>query len=204
MIKGDRVTLVPVNDITMALIVKWHEDPWFDDVLSNECSPKSANDLRNFYAQFLPPAGRIFAATIVPLDGMDEKDKEKLDNKQKDMLAQPMQIGIIALTNIDMKNRKAEIFGGIGEPTLREKGYGIEGLGLMVKWARKELGLHRIYAYIKEHNQLAINSMKSAGFVLECMMKDATYQDGQFINKALMSSVPKELKDKNGNIYYAS
>ena len=204
MIKGERVYLMPFNDLSLLLVQKWHEDEWFDDVMSGERGPKSSVDIKNLYQGFMAPHGRLFVVCIKPSEIMDKASIDALNPSQKEKIDELIQVGVVALTNIDMKNRKAEIYGGIGDKTLREKGLGIDTIQVMVKWARKELGLHRIYAYVKEHNQIAINSIKTAGFTLECMMKDACYQDGKFINKAMLACTPKEIKDKAGNIYYAS
>lgn len=204
MIKGERVYLMPVTDLSMMLIAKWHEDEWFDDVMSGERGPKSVIDLKNMYQQFMPPYGRLFMGCIRPSEIMEAKDIAKLSDTQKVSSNELVQVGVVALANIDWKNRKAEIYGGIGETGLREKGLGIDAMRTIIHWARLELGLHRIYAYVKEHNQIAINSLKTAGFTLECMMKDAAYQDGKFINKALLAATPREMKDKQGNVYYGN
>jgi RimJ/RimL family protein N-acetyltransferase len=172
--------------------------------MSDEVGPKSIVDIQNIYKQFLPPQGRLFMGAIRPIDTMDPEATEKFDEAKKKELSELVQIGVVAFCNIDAKNKSAEIFGGIGYPEMREKGYGIDAMKTLIAWGRKELGLHRIYAYCREENKLAVNSLQTAGFTMECHMKDAVFHGGKFENKILLANTPKELKDKHGNIYYAS
>jgi len=190
-LKGEKVYLIPYDETSIGLLVKWHEDDVFDDVMSDERSPKSIIDIKNIYSRFLPPRGRLFIGAIKPIDELKDEEKQKLSPEKKKEMEKLIPIGIIALADIDWKNRKAELFGGIGFKEMRNKGYGIDAIKTILNWARKELGLHRIYAYVKAHNKIAINSLKTAGFKVECEMKDAIYQDGKFINKVLMANVPR-------------
>jgi RimJ/RimL family protein N-acetyltransferase len=172
MITGSKIVLLPYESSDYAKIVEWHKDPLFDDVMSDELRDKGETDIISFYQQFFPPNGRIFVGGIKKGSGYQR-------------------IGIVGLTNIDWKNRKAEIYGGIGPKDLRAQGYGIDAIETVVDWARKQLGLHRIYAIVKAHNEPAIRSLVEAGFRREGDMKDAHFQDGNFINKVMLASVPE-------------
>jgi len=59
----------------------------------------------------------------------------------------------------------------------------------MIDWASKQLQINRFYAYVKEHNTLAKNTLEKCGFILETIMKDDRFQDGEFKNTLLMSYV---------------
>jgi len=173
MIEGTKTYLVPYESSDYGLIVKWHKDPLFDDVMSDEVREKGETDIVPWYNQFFPPQGRIFM-------GMAKKGSKFV------------KIGVVALAHIDWKNRKAELFGGIGEKEYRASGHGIDAIETVVNWSRKQLGLHRIYAIVKAHNEPAIRSLSEAGFRREGDMKDAHFQDGNFINKVMMASVPEK------------
>jgi RimJ/RimL family protein N-acetyltransferase len=164
-VEGEEVDLKPFAEKILSDLFVWHEDPVFDEMTSSEIGPKSIVDLKNMYNQFMPPNGRLF--TVVKH-------------------GQVKPIGIVALANIDMKNRQAEIFGGIGLKETRNKGYGPESLRLMMNWGINQLGLQRIYAYVKANNQESCNMLVKAGFKKETEIKDAIYQNGSFSNRILM------------------
>lgn len=173
-IKGEKVELHPYEDRLNQLIFDWHKDESFDDFMSDERGPKCAKDLTAMYSRFMAPFGRLFVAVV-----------------------QGKPIGIVALGSIDMKNRKAEIFGGIGSSVDRKKGHGVEAFGLMMKWAYEQLALHKVYAYVKEHNKLAINTLKKCGMT-DNVLKDDTFQDGKFINVHLMYYIFDRKRGKRG------
>jgi len=176
MIKGKKVVLLPYASADWNLLEAWHQDPWFDDVMSDEIRGKDQSDIISMYKRFSPPNGRLFMGARI------SKNQEEI----------PVKIGMVAITNIDWKNRKAEIVGGIGPVDLRNKGYGIDAIETVVDWARRQLGLHRIYAIVKAHNEAAIKSLQAAGFKIEGAMKDAHFQDGNFINKVMLANTPEK------------
>lgn len=177
-ISGDKVVLTAFSDSILSDLYRWHQDEWFDDVMSDEVGPKSSVDLKQMYNPIMPPRGRLFVV------------KEKKEGNA---------IGIIALYNIDLVNRQAEIFGGIGDKKNRDKGYGAEALGLMIRWGVEQLGLHRIYANIKSHNKESINLLTKAGFKKESVQKDVIFQNGNFINKVIMSYTLNSILPSNIN-----
>ena len=186
MIMGDGIYLVPYTQETVALLMAWHNtDPWFDDVMSETPGPKSALDIQNIYNAFLPPKGRLFVGGI-----------------KKDEKGTVIPIGIVAFANIDHKNRCAEIYGGIGFESEREKGHGNKVIAAAMKWAREELGIHRIEAWVKSHNKMAVNTLVSCGFVIECEMKDKIFQGGKFKNMTLLANTGKAEIDVDDFVKY--
>jgi len=165
-IQGKNVDLIPFTQNILTHLFIWHDDPWFDDVMSAEVGPKSESDLKQMYNRFVAPIGRLFV--VAEHDTTDP-------------------IGIVAFGNIDLMVRQAEVFGGIGVLDKRDKGYGIEALTMMIDWGVGQLGLQRIYAIVKQHNQVCINMLTNAGFKKGAVTKNALYQGGKFVNTVAMN-----------------
>lgn len=169
-IKGKKIDLHPYDEGLIKFLFKWHNNDDFDDLMSDEVGPKSVLDIKSIYSKFMPEqGGRLFIAAT----------KEDV----------PKPIGVVALSDINLRHRKAQIWGGIGETVDRRKGYGNEGIELMIKWASNQFMINRFYAYVKEHNTLAKNTLEKCGFVLDAIIKDDVFQDGEFKNTLLMSFV---------------
>jgi RimJ/RimL family protein N-acetyltransferase len=67
----------------------------------------------------------------------------------------------------------------IGDPAERNKGFGGNALGLMLRFAFQELNLYRLSAIIGEDNPGAIRFFTRFGFVEEVRRRKALLRDGQ-------------------------
>src|SRR5690625_2219724 len=63
-----------------------------------------------------------------------------------------MPIGVLSLINIDFKNRNTECIIDIGEKEYWGKGYGKEGLKLLLDFAFYEMNLHRVSLIVFSFN----------------------------------------------------
>jgi RimJ/RimL family protein N-acetyltransferase len=68
---------------------------------------------------------------------------------------------------------------GIGDPNDRQRGFGSEALGLLLRFAFSELNLYRLSALIPAYNQAAIGLFHKLGFVDEVRRRLALERDGQ-------------------------
>lgn len=89
-------------------------------------------------------------------------------------------IGIVSLIHIDYKNQNAECIIDIGEKAFWGKGYGAEGLNLLLDYAFYELNLHRISLRVFSFNERAIRLYKKIGFELEGKSREALFRDGKW------------------------
>jgi len=161
-LEGDRVDLKPFTNNIIQFLFNWHRDPVFDSMMSQEVGPKSEYDIQTRYGSMVK-SGRVF---VVTEHGQD------------------IPVGIVCLINIDTINRKAEIYGGLGDK--RNQGLGAEALKMMVSWGVEQLGLQRIYANIISTNKESINLLQNAGFKKEAEFKNEIYQGGRFHNRVVM------------------
>ncbi|MBI5928525.1 MAG: GNAT family N-acetyltransferase [Chloroflexi bacterium] len=76
-------------------------------------------------------------------------------------------------------NQSAFLAIGIGDTDYWGKGYGSDGLQLLLRYGFNELGLHRIGLNVISNNTRAIRTYEKAGFRYEGAQKEAVYRDGQ-------------------------
>lgn len=104
-------------------------------------------------------------------------------------------IGSVYVRDIDMENRKGEFGIFIGEPDGMGKGYGTEATELMIEYAFKYLGLHKIMLRVYADNERAIKTYEKAGFVREALLRDEVYVQGKYRDIVLMAIFNDEDKE---------
>lgn len=82
-----------------------------------------------------------------------------------------MLVGECSLHAIDWRNRHAEVGICIWSPEHRRQGYGRFGVREMMDWARNELGLVRLEAWILVENGASRSLFESPGFTREGVLR---------------------------------
>lgn len=82
----------------------------------------------------------------------------------------PKYIGNVWLYDINWRHRKAEMRILIGDKGYWGKGYGVDALTQMVRFAFDEINLHRVYAYILSNNPRSKKAFEKTGFIEEGML----------------------------------
>ena len=90
-------------------------------------------------------------------------------------------LGILILSNIDLKHGTAEIFIKLMK-SVRGKGYGKDAVTALVSYAFREFQLKHIYSNILEDNMASRRLFEKCGFKQEGTYKSKRYQDGQYRN----------------------
>jgi len=107
-----------------------------------------------------------------------EEDKEKyyftIRARSDDRL-----IGKAMIERIEWSNGNGLIRFGIGSGEDRGKGYGTQGLKMLLRFAFAELNLFRVSADVPEYNEAAIALLKKSGFVEEVRRRQALDRDGR-------------------------
>ncbi|MEH7458799.1 GNAT family protein [Bacillus sp. JJ1127] len=101
-------------------------------------------------------------------------------------------IGFVALHSIEWNNRAGLLAIGIGDKDHRGKGYGTEGLRLILKYAFHELNLHRVGLDVISYNQPAIKAYEKVGFQMEGCMREAVQRDGKKFDRIIMGILQNE------------
>lgn len=98
-------------------------------------------------------------------------------------------VGSVYLRDIDWKNKKAEYGIFIGEDDARGCGYGTEAALLMLDYAFKRLGIHKVYLRVLKENIAAQRSYEKAVFEKEAEFKDDVCIKGVFKTVVFMGKI---------------
>lgn len=82
----------------------------------------------------------------------------------------------------------------IGEKCGRDKGYGTEVIGLLVKYAFNQLNMHRVELCVNGNNKKAIKCYMKNGFKLCGTFHEAEYYDGQYCDILCMEILKRDYK----------
>lgn len=105
-------------------------------------------------------------------------------------------IGIVSLINIDYKNRNAECIIDIGEKEYWGKGYGSEGLKLLLDYVFYEMNLHRVSLKVFSFNDRAIRLYTKIGFQQEGISRQCLFRDGEWHDIIHMGLLQNECFEK--------
>ncbi len=109
---------------------------------------------------------------------------DKLDNDENHLfglvtLKNGTPIGLLALLNIDRKNKKAEMRKLIGNSEYRGRGFAKEATRLWIDYCLNVFGLKKIYINTLEINIQNISLNRHLGFKIEGVLKNECYIDGK-------------------------
>lgn len=88
-------------------------------------------------------------------------------------------IGKAMVEWINWTNGNGWLWLGIGEAESRRKGYGLQALSMLLRFAFAELNLFRVSAALAEYNQPAIALFRKFGFVEETRRREALHRDNR-------------------------
>ncbi len=89
-------------------------------------------------------------------------------------------IGILTITDIDWKNRRAAIGLKLASKDNRFKGYGTDAIMAIMRYAFDELGFHRLDASRLALNQVSARMLAKCGFTEEGVKREYIYKRGQY------------------------
>jgi RimJ/RimL family protein N-acetyltransferase len=105
-------------------------------------------------------------------------------------------VGYVVLYDIYWNLQTAMLGIAIGNSTDRGKGYGRDGLELMLRYAFDELNLYRVGLTVLERNQSAYRLYSSVGFQHEGTLRAADYRDGKRENELIMGILAPEWRQR--------
>ena len=99
-------------------------------------------------------------------------------------------VGYIILAGLEDDNQNREFRRIV--VTVKNKGYGTAALRLVKKLAFEELGAHRLWLDVREHNSRARHIYEREGFVVEGTMRECVRANAGFESLVLMSILRTE------------
>lgn len=97
-------------------------------------------------------------------------------------------VGEAVLNELDVDNRSCGFRISLLGPSVFGRGYGSEATRLMVAHAF-DVGLHRVSLQVFAYNTRAQRVYEKAGFVVEGVMRDALYWEGDYHDAVLMARI---------------
>lgn len=104
-------------------------------------------------------------------------------------------VGNIKLGPIDGVHRRASIGLIIGERSLWGRGYATEAIGIVVRVAFSELGLHKLTAGVIAGNGASLKAFRNNGFLVEGVRSMHTLVDGAWCDETLVGLIAKDPAD---------
>jgi len=163
---GDRLYLRPLGEADLDLCMKWINDSELIACLDRRLPMGFEQERAWLKKQYEDPSS--FSLAIVLNDG-------------------DVHIGNCGLHNIDRFDRSAEFGIMIGDLGARQKGYGTEAGRLLIEFAFRELGLHRVELCVFSFNKRAQSVYEKLGFVHEGTKRESYFRHGAFHDTLVMS-----------------
>ena len=180
MLTGERVVLRAVEREDVELLETWEHDPAMWGKVSDR--PWTPRTLARQLARY--DAGEIGRAddTSVPFT----------------IEAGGGPVGQVMLFRVDLHNRSADV--GISlAPAHRGKGYASDALRVVLRYAFRERGLHRVELQLLADNEAALRCYEAVGFVLEGRLREHAWVAGRFVDSLVMSVLAGDLAAPYGN-----
>ncbi|HEX2910739.1 MAG TPA: GNAT family protein [Chloroflexia bacterium] len=157
-------------------------------------------DLLNWVKWFNDRAVTEYLARVYPYSQADaEKYWQKTQQNPQEILysivnsSNGEHIGSINLRNIDWRSRNSELGVLLGAKECWGKGYGRDAVRTMCQFAFKELGLVRVYLYVRADHPSGIRSYSKVGFKQEGIARKQLYRNGVYHDMVLMGLLADEL-----------
>jgi RimJ/RimL family protein N-acetyltransferase len=101
-------------------------------------------------------------------------------------------IGNCGLFDINWRIRSAEVGLFIGDKSRWNRGYGSEGMSLLLHHGFQTLNLNRIFLRVDAENLGGVRAYEKAGFVCEAHMREANFREGRYCDDLSMSVLRSE------------
>lgn len=173
-IVGQKVILRPLmeEDFTSEYL-RWLNDPEINRYSQRRSFPLSWEAMKSYKEYFSKNPQKGFILAII------EKNKK-------------IHIGNIAVVNIQLVNRCAEIAILIGNKDYWGKDYGVECMYLLTKHLFNYLNLNKVFA--GSFNPAFVRCVEKLGWTKEGEFKERIWSNGQYHNQIWMSILKSEFK----------
>lgn len=105
-------------------------------------------------------------------------------------------IGLVTITNIDWKNRKACHGIKLYNNSVKGKGYGTDTVMTIMKYAFEELQLNKLYSTILEYNTPSLNLYKKCGWSIDGVLRESTFKGNKYVNEMAVSILKKDYEER--------
>lgn len=153
------------------------------------------NDYEIFYNTPSVPYPYSMEHAVVFVESAIEKYMRREEFHMGIRLQSNELIGMCALSNIDLTNKKAELGYWLGK-MYWGKGYATEALNLMLGFGFDKLDLNKIYAKVLSYNERSIKLLSSLKFSKEGINRQDIFHMGKFFDDISFGLLKKEYVTK--------
>jgi RimJ/RimL family protein N-acetyltransferase len=173
---GRKVCLRPFGRGDLPYIQKWANDAELRRLIG-EVTPMSRAETEKWYKELLGDKDRIWFVIVLKEDGRV--------------------IGEAGLLRMFRPWRNTDMTVIIGEKDAWGKGYGTETGHLLLDYAFRRLGFHRISVGVVGFNKRALRFWESLGFKKEGVERDEYCYDNEYSDGVMMSILEDEYKKEH-------
>jgi RimJ/RimL family protein N-acetyltransferase len=175
---GERIFLRPFSRDDLPYIQKWSNDAELRRLIG-EVAPMSRADTEKWYRELLADKDRVWFAIVL---------------KRGDRV-----IGEAGLLRMFRPWRTTDMTIIIGEKDEWGRGYGTEVGHLLLHYAFRQLGFHRISIGVVGFNKRALKFWESLGFKKEGVQRDEYFYDNAYSDGIMMSILENEFRKSTEN-----
>jgi len=164
MLKNKIVKLIPLEEVHLRHLMSWRNS---DDAYANffEFKPLTLLDQGKWFRRYLAREDQMFIIT-------DVQDASV--------------VGMIGLSDISFRNRRAELHSFYVDPAYRGKCYGSGALDELILYASRHLNLRKLYCRIFASNDKARRFYEHMSFAEEGKLLEYVYKDGVYNDILIM------------------
>jgi len=107
-------------------------------------------------------------------------------------IEEKLYIGGCGIDNVDWKNSIVVVGIFIGNKEYLNKGYGTDAMNVLISFIFNQMNINKIKLNVYSFNERAIKSYKKSGFIIEGVLRDEIYRDGQYYDKITMGLLKKD------------
>ncbi|MGH3412003.1 MAG: GNAT family N-acetyltransferase [Marmoricola sp.] len=170
---GERVRLRGVREDDLPQLARWEMDAGRTATLSNQVLPPSEAKAKERLAKW------------------SANDEDEVGFAIETLADPPVLLGSVHLWGARSKDRCATL--GIAlDRDHTGRGHGTDATRVIVDYAFREMGLHRVQLDVAPFNRAGIRAYEKVGFVEEGRHREAVWHDGQWYDEVLMSLLDHE------------
>ena len=160
------IQLAPLSNQHLKEIFEWLHDPVLREQIDSSGIPQWETHLEYWKTRLADPKQKSFA-----------------------ILRNTQHVGCCGLTNIDLKEKKAELWVYFGSPNNRGQGQGSQAMRYLLDYAFNSLQLAQVYLRVVVSNERAIKFYEKLGF-----KKDNTQGSHKKIESVWLAISSKDYK----------